>query len=116
MARDLLRVAGERIRGLRRAADMTLETLASKADISAKRLGEIERGHGNPTLAYLGRIAAALGVEPFEILLPARTGLDVERFRRKGVYDLLQRLDPAAGSIVSDPAAVFLARRQEPES
>jgi transcriptional regulator with XRE-family HTH domain len=42
---------------------MTIETLASKAEMDPTYLGSIERGAQNPTLRVLVRISEALGID-----------------------------------------------------
>jgi DNA-binding XRE family transcriptional regulator len=44
---NLLELFGKRIRGLRRAKELTQEQLAEIAGISLQNMGEIERGKGN---------------------------------------------------------------------
>ena len=55
---------GSRIRSIREAADLSRETSAERAGISANYLGEIERGEKWPTLDMIERIAMALQVLP----------------------------------------------------
>lgn len=49
---------------------MTQEQLAHEAGLDLTYIGGIERGRRNPTVKALGQIAAALGVEPAELLTP----------------------------------------------
>ena len=53
---------GERIRALRKATGLTLEELASRAQISKGSLCSIEKGDRLAGLAVLKKIAKALGV------------------------------------------------------
>jgi transcriptional regulator with XRE-family HTH domain len=57
---NLLELFGKRIRGLRRAKELTQEQLAEIAGISLQNMGEIERGKGNPTLVTVEKLSAAL--------------------------------------------------------
>lgn len=59
---------GRRIRDIRKAKGWTQEALGSRADISYKFIGEIERGQQNPSLDTLVKIADALEVELSELL------------------------------------------------
>lgn len=59
---------GPRIREIRNRKGMTLETVATKADISASSLSYIERGQNSPTAETLRKIADALGVTMGELL------------------------------------------------
>ncbi|WP_439516272.1 helix-turn-helix domain-containing protein [Sediminibacterium sp.] len=52
---------GNRIRELRKKAEMSQEELANEADIPLSQIGRIERGENNPTVSTLYVIADALG-------------------------------------------------------
>jgi transcriptional regulator with XRE-family HTH domain len=56
-----LRLA-ERIRALRSAAGLTLETLAERSGVSRSMISAIERAESSPTAVLLERLAAGLGV------------------------------------------------------
>ncbi|PKN17922.1 MAG: transcriptional regulator [Deltaproteobacteria bacterium HGW-Deltaproteobacteria-6] len=58
---------GRRIREIRISKSLTQEKLGSKADISYKFVGEIERGLQNPSFETLEKIAEALDVELYEL-------------------------------------------------
>lgn len=58
---------GRRLRDIRKAKGLTQEQLGSKADVSYKFIGEIERGQQNPSFDTLVKIADALEVELFEL-------------------------------------------------
>ena len=53
---------GKRIRSLRASQNLTQETLAEKAGLSQKYLGEVERGDGNVTVELLTKIAGVLSI------------------------------------------------------
>lgn len=55
---------GARLRELRRRAGLTQEALGERSGVGFKFLGSVERGHENPSLDVIGRLAAGLGVEP----------------------------------------------------
>jgi transcriptional regulator with XRE-family HTH domain len=59
---------GKRIRDLRTARELSQEQLAGMAELSAKYLGEVERGIGNISIERLNKIAGMLGVELQELL------------------------------------------------
>ncbi len=54
---------GTRVRQLRRSKRLTQAQLAARAGISAKTVGEVERGEANPTISLLEDICSALSVE-----------------------------------------------------
>ena len=67
---------GLKIRRLREAKGQTQHALAASAGVSAKHLGELERGRGNPSLKSLQSLADALGLslgELFDIDQEARS-------------------------------------------
>jgi transcriptional regulator with XRE-family HTH domain len=59
---EVLRRFGARVRALREASGRTQEALAHDAGMHRTYLGGIERGHRNPTVANVSRLAVALGV------------------------------------------------------
>jgi transcriptional regulator with XRE-family HTH domain len=56
------RVLGEAVRKSRKAAKLSQEKLAEKADLSTVFISRIERGIESPSLDNLLKIAKALGV------------------------------------------------------
>lgn len=61
-------LVGEKVRSLRRAADLSQEGLASRCGIFRTYLSRIESGAANPSLGVLVTLAEALGVEPHVLL------------------------------------------------
>ena len=61
---------GQRIRSLRKRQGLTIEALASKAELDPTYLGGIERGVHNPTLRVVVRVSLVLGVEMASLLCP----------------------------------------------
>jgi transcriptional regulator with XRE-family HTH domain len=59
---------GETVRRLRKAAGLSQEALAERANLSADFLGFIERGENVPTLTTILQLARALGVQPSKII------------------------------------------------
>jgi transcriptional regulator with XRE-family HTH domain len=55
-------VVGQRIRDLRRARAMSLESVAARTDLSIGFLSQIERGLSSPSLRVLATLADTLGV------------------------------------------------------
>lgn len=62
MPRNLNELIGERLRGLRAAAELSLDALAHKSGVSRSNISLIERGRSSPTAVVLDRLASALGV------------------------------------------------------
>jgi transcriptional regulator with XRE-family HTH domain len=65
--RALLELA-ERLKAARTAADMTQEAVAAKARIDHRRYQRLEQGTSNTTIRTLVRIAAAVGVDVWDLL------------------------------------------------
>jgi transcriptional regulator with XRE-family HTH domain len=61
-------VVGRNVRRLRVTKGLTQEALAHAAEIDTRYVGGIERGEENPSIAVLGRIAAAIDVHPADLL------------------------------------------------
>jgi transcriptional regulator with XRE-family HTH domain len=59
---------GQKIRKLREAISLTQEDLAHEASISTSTLSRIERGHYQPRLDTLTKLAQALKVPMAELL------------------------------------------------
>jgi transcriptional regulator with XRE-family HTH domain len=60
---------------------MTIEALASKAEMDPTYLGSIERGAQNPTLRVLVRISEALGLEVTTLVASTIDDEDAEVLR-----------------------------------
>ena len=65
---DLNQAAAENIKRIRKTRKLSLERTAELSGVSRSMLGQIERGEANPSVAILGKLAAALKV-PAEQLL-----------------------------------------------
>lgn len=59
---------GRRVRVAREEAGLTQEEVAHAADVNLSYYGKLERGLNNPTASTLIRIAAAVGVDPGELI------------------------------------------------
>ena len=92
---------GQRVRALRRAAELTQEELAKQAGISASFLGHIERGSRILSVETLMALCVALSATPNELLgmeyaslsapLPERATVSVPSLLQ-GVANLLKNL------------------------
>lgn len=65
---ELNRAVAENIKRIRKSKKLSLERTAALSGVSRSMLGQIERGEANPSVAILGKLAAALKV-PAEVLL-----------------------------------------------
>lgn len=59
---ELNRAVAENIKRIRKQQKLSLERTAAEAGVSRSMLGQIERGEANPSVAILGKLAAALKV------------------------------------------------------
>lgn len=64
----LCRAFGVWVRELRHRRKLTQTDLAQRAEISLTYMCEIERGHRNPTIAVVVRLARALGTTPSQLM------------------------------------------------
>jgi XRE family aerobic/anaerobic benzoate catabolism transcriptional regulator len=102
---DFLQKVGRRVRDLREERTLTRRSLAVKADVSERYLGQLETGEGNISIMLLRRLAVALNVEISELLETESDLLEqrsVRRFLRQiprhRFPDLLARLEREVGS------------------
>lgn len=56
------------LRRLRHAKGMSQDDLAYEADVSRSYLSQLEKGEWNVSLKVIGKLAAALDVQPAELL------------------------------------------------
>jgi transcriptional regulator with XRE-family HTH domain len=66
-----VRFVADRVRQLREARGWSQEMVAAKAGVSAKFIGEIERGTTNTSIAVLWQLTSGLGVSLPEFFLAA---------------------------------------------
>jgi transcriptional regulator with XRE-family HTH domain len=68
MPDNVVRKVGRRIRELRQKKGWSQEKLAEEAGLHRTYIGQVERGEKSIGVNHLRRVAAALGVQPSEIL------------------------------------------------
>lgn len=68
MGDDIQRVVGRNLRMLRKSKKLTQEALRDATQVSQQYLSELEAGKRNPSIQLVAKLAAALGVEPMELL------------------------------------------------
>ena len=69
---DLKEIMAINLRRLRHDQDVTQEELAARAGLSMRYVGSIERARVSASVSVLGRIAAALHVDPCELIRAAK--------------------------------------------
>lgn len=65
---DVVEILGRNVRHYRRLRGMTQEEVGLSIDMERSYVSDLERGKRNPSVRAVGRLAEALGVEPFELL------------------------------------------------
>ena len=68
MADDIRGVLGRNLQALRRKKALTQEALRDATQVSQQYLPELENGKRNPSIELVAKLAAALDVEPMELL------------------------------------------------
>lgn len=66
---NLLRIFGTNVRRLREGKGLSQEALADKSDLHRTYISDIERFQRNISLDNIQKIAKALNVEPYELLM-----------------------------------------------
>ena len=70
MREDPHKLLAENMRRFRQQHKWSQEKLGIEADLHRTYIGAVERLERNPSLASLGKIAAALGIETWQLLYP----------------------------------------------
>lgn len=70
---DSRQVVGRNVKRIREALGLSQEQLAFETELHRTYISGVERGVRNPTVLVIDRFAAALGVSPHELLIPADT-------------------------------------------
>ena len=65
---DVCEALGRNLVSLRRTRGLTQEKVQELTGVSQQYLSELEAGRRNPTIRMVQRIAAALGVEPADLV------------------------------------------------
>ena len=65
---DLVSLLGKNVKAQRLARGMSQEQLGFEAEMKRSYVSDLERGTRNPSVRALGRLAAALGIEPSVLL------------------------------------------------
>lgn len=68
----ILRILALRIKEMRRSKDWSQEQLAERAYIQRSYVADLERGHRNPSIRTLVKVANALGVSVSALLEDSR--------------------------------------------
>ena len=91
---EINQLFGRRLRALRETRKLTQQQLGDQADLSFKYVGAIERGEENPSLKVITKLAAALGVEPYDLFVFDHEETSPTTLRKK-LNGLLKEADVA---------------------
>jgi transcriptional regulator with XRE-family HTH domain len=69
---DIVETLATNLRKLRHASGFTQEELADRAGLSARHLGDIERAEHAASVRVLAQLAAALRVDPCDLIRRTR--------------------------------------------
>jgi transcriptional regulator with XRE-family HTH domain len=103
----------QRIREIRKKRQLTLDQVASRADLTPSLLSKIENFRATPSLSGLGRIAEALGVTMAELM----TGVDERRplvIVPKAERQVVERDRPKSSILYHSLASTRHAKLMEP--
>jgi transcriptional regulator with XRE-family HTH domain len=67
---DIDKIVALNVRNGRKRLNLTQEMLAERAGVSSRYIGSVERAAVSVTVTVLSKVAAALEVEPGELLRP----------------------------------------------
>ncbi len=67
---DLEKILGENVRGFRKQQGLTQASLGERSGIHRDFIAGIERGERNITIETFKKVAMALGIQPFVLLVP----------------------------------------------
>lgn len=70
---DAVKILGNNVRKYRRLRGLTQEQLALDAEMERSYVSDLERGTRNPSVKAVGRLARALDVEPYLLLMVEET-------------------------------------------
>jgi transcriptional regulator with XRE-family HTH domain len=100
---------GTRIAERRRAANLTQAELAERIDVATETISRVERGATVPSVASLGRIAAALGCEVYELMVSDATAATTRAAVDRLMASLAHR-PPDDVHMLAEIAAVIFRR------
>jgi transcriptional regulator with XRE-family HTH domain len=101
---DLNGRIAERVRELRAAASLSLQTLATRSGVSRSMISLVERGESSPTAVVLEKLSVGLGVTLASLFEPPTAA-------HAGVGPIARRKDQAQWR---DPASGYLRRNVSP--
>ncbi|SCY27475.1 Transcriptional regulator, contains XRE-family HTH domain [Lachnospiraceae bacterium XPB1003] len=80
------RKIAENLKRIRKAGNMSLDTMAARTGVSKSMLGQIERGESNPTVATIEKIAEGLKISFDELFYTREEDIRVVDPERMEIY------------------------------
>lgn len=80
---EVMALFGQRVREARKRLELTLEQASERADLSAKFLGEVERGMRRPSFESILALARALNVAPVAFFQFEEAAVDGNAVRQR---------------------------------
>lgn len=90
-ATELGNLYGDNIKRIRQAKGMSQDTLSERAEISPGFLSEIENHKKTGTFDTFAKIAEALEIEPYELLLPENSAVNLDSRKTKQLMKQLRK-------------------------
>ena len=88
---ELGKLYGENIKRIRQSKGLNQDMLSEKAEISPGFLSDIENNKKTGTFDTLAKIAKALDVEPYELLLPQNAAVNFDSRKTKQLMKQLRK-------------------------
>lgn len=88
---ELGNLYGDNIKKIRLSKNLSQDILSEKADISPGFLSEIENHKKTGTFETLVKLAEALNVEPYELLLPQNEIVNIDSRKTKQLMKQLRK-------------------------
>lgn len=108
-------LVGRRLRALRLEAGLSLTELAAQAGVSVGALSQVERGVSSLRVRTIWPLAAALGVEPSQLLDESSEGNDIYCVRSNRRRELPVRSEGISKFLLSPPGATLTGMTVEIE-
>jgi transcriptional regulator with XRE-family HTH domain len=105
--KKLQQTIANRVKSLRKAAGLTQEQLAEKAGMGPEYLSRLETAQRIPSLETIVELAAALDVEPVDLL--GRLENDAQTERADRITTTLRRVSDAAAAFLEEELLNWIA-------
>lgn len=106
---DLQGIVGRNLRNLRRQQRLTQGDLARRAGISTGFISDIETSKRWPSADTVCRLTGALGIAPFQLLLPTEDSPWFDRRRVLSSYNrrLIEAIDRSCSQVFEEMIRCF---------